>query len=81
MDVGAEAKKIWAKEHKRNFQGATFMTHTHKFKEIELSIDRLHSVTHWRCIDCNEVWITDNGDEESLPGEILIDDYGKEGNN
>ena len=57
------------------------MTHTHKFKEIELSIDRLHSVTHWRCIDCNEIWITDNGDEESLPGEILIDDYDKEGNN
>lgn len=51
------------------------MTHTHKFKEVELSLSRLRNVTHWRCIECNEVWITDNGDEESLPGEILLDEF------
>lgn len=56
------------------------MSHTHKFKEVPLSIYRNTRVTHWRCIECKEIWITDNGDEESLPGKIVDSEDEQENN-
>jgi len=48
------------------------MTHTHQFQEITLTIHRYKGITYWRCIECHAVYAMRNGEEDQLPGEIVI---------
>lgn len=56
------------------------MNHTHKFKEIPLSIYSDKNTVHYRCVECRAVYAIPAGEEWQLNGEI-VDDEDKEENN